>query len=201
MSAGAGRRSDPHADPTRPVPRRRGDGRVAAPEPAVGPGGSTAEGRGVRSFRWNSSPRAGARSCGGWSRSTSRPASPSARRCSSSAPGMRVSSSTVRSRARRARGARAAHASAHVRRPHPDRERLPRLRRGARRRDRRAPRAARARRRRRSGRSSRRRSGARRRRCRRRRACSRSSRRPRSRRRRCGTSTCSSCSRAPSSSS
>ena len=71
-----------------------------------------------------------ARSCGASSRSTSRPASPSARRRSSSGPSSRLALDRAH-RARRARGARPAHASAHLRRARPDRERLPLLRRRA----------------------------------------------------------------------
>ena len=126
----------------------------------------------------------------GSSRSTSRPASPWARRRSSSERHARV----VVDRPRRAGGARSAGPAdppAHVGRPRADRARLPVLRRTAARPSwSRGPRALGARpRRARAARSTPR--SRRRPRCSRRsRGCSRSCRRRRSRRRRCGTSRC-----------
>ena len=88
------RRGDAHADPARAVPRRRGHRRAAR----LAASSSASSARPPGTIRaWNSSPPAGARSCGGWSRSTSPPASPSGSKSLVERAGMGVSSSTVRS--------------------------------------------------------------------------------------------------------
>ena len=183
------------------APRRRCHSRVARLTPEVMPASDPA-GRRARSrvrYGVTAALPANARFCGGWSRSTSRPGSPSGRRSLVERSGMAVSLVHRPQRAGRARSARSADASAHLRGARAHRERLPGLRRGARRHDRRAPGAAQSRRD-----AERARGGA---------AVHdrdalgtrltswRSSPRLRSSLPRCATSTCSSCSRAPSSSS
>ena len=164
------------------------------------PGDAPPRSSGVRSLRMEQLSPVGARSCGEWSRSTSQPASPSARRCLSSA---QTCACRRRPSARSSPSWRRSGCSCTLTRPpaaSPPRAATASMPRSSSAPSTRVPTRSRSTSRR-SGRSSRQRSGAPRRCCRRRHACSRSSRRPRSRRRRCGTSTCSSCSRAPSSSS
>ena len=167
----------------------------------AGPGASLCRPReGTIDRPWNSSPSAGARSCGRWSRSTLSPASPSGRSDRGTGGHGRV----VVDGAKRARGARSAgpaHASAHVCGPRSDRERVSGVRGAARRGDRRPPGRRDGRRRDRAQRAGGSATVDHRDATRRQPHSSRSSLRRRSSRPRCVTSTFSSCSRGRSSSS